>query len=299
MPEFAKATPEEILASPAWTMPCRLGDRQCIMRLDGIRPSETLDLAIRLEDESHVLSFAPSPSFPELSAIWPSRADVPEAILLALVEKDCGKLLQLVENAVRRQLKIEGLAPSDAKTDAKQIFAQIIPTDGNEPLLSFALDASPAILSALGQLRFIDTSNDSIRSISLPAEIEYASFQLSETDAVALAAGDSLLLPEVGSVPPRVIASHSFALGGTGVVTWEDDGLARICAADAIQISLGTLFDAEGNGATDGRSAPNIPAVPPENAALKLVRQGKTLASGRFVHLAGAPAFSIDAVMRP
>ena len=123
LPQWADAAPEALLDSPAWAMPCRLGEDSTALRAADVKPCDTLNLAVLLDGERHVLSIADSPRFADIHALWPSRADVPEPILLALVEKECGPLLQLVENAVRRQLKIEGLATDGP--DARTVFAQV------------------------------------------------------------------------------------------------------------------------------------------------------------------------------
>ena len=149
LPKWANAAPESLLESPAWAMPCRLGDASATLRAAEVRPGESLDLAVLLDGERHLLSIADSPRFADLHALWATRAEVPEPILLALVEKECGVLLQLVENAVRRQLKVEGLA-SDGP-DERTIFMQV------EDVV-FGLTRSPVVEAALGQLRFVDTA---------------------------------------------------------------------------------------------------------------------------------------------
>ena len=40
LPDWSKATPDQLLASPAWTLPCRLGDTPCGLRLDAPRPAD-------------------------------------------------------------------------------------------------------------------------------------------------------------------------------------------------------------------------------------------------------------------
>ena len=285
LPECAKATSEAILASPAWTMPCRLGDVQCTMRLDAERPADTLDLLIRFESEEHVLSLADSETFPQLHAVWQSRADVPEPVLLALVEKDCGPLLQLLENAAHRQLSVQGLAKEPAGDDS--LAARLV-SEGRT-IAVFKLTPSASLTSALGVLRFIDSSNPAVRESVLSAEVEYASFALPAADLVALSSGDSLLLPEVGSVDPRVIVDGRFAVTDAGVSTWTDDGMLRVVRSEPISVSVGELMDA----ADGGRTAEPQPS--PESP-LRLVRQGKTLATGRFGKLASQSAFIVDAV---
>ena len=286
LPEWANASPDAIMSSPAWAMPCRLGAKHCIMRLDAVRPAETLDLAVRFENEDHLLGIAPSQAFPEISAVWNSRADVPEPVLLALVEKDCGELLQLLENAVRRQLKIVGIANS-GESGQRTLAAQISPSDESEPIV-FTLDVSPGITEVLGQLRNIDVTHPSVRTARIPSETEYATFALSAAEISSLASGDVLLLPEVGTIPPRIVAAGKFAISSAtaGTTPWNDEGLLRVCAAESSTIELGALFDA------DAEPAPAIPP-PQENAPLKLVRQGETVASGRFGSLSGQRAFLV------
>lgn len=287
LPKWAKASNDDILSSPAWAMPCRLGSRQCTMRLDAVRPAETLDLAITLESEAHVLGIAPSPAFPELAAVWDSRADVPEPVLLALVEKDCGELLQLLENALRHQLKIAGIARSADGEGARKVYAQISIPDNDAPIV-FSLDLSPMVTASLGQLRYIDAAHPDIRGSRAAAEVEYASFALSAADMASIATGDALLLPETDTIPPRIIVDKKFSLSEAGVAAWKDEGLLRVCAAEDSSIDLGAIFDMEAGGSSA------LPKPPAENAPLRLVQNGKVVATGRFGALAGQRAMFID-----
>lgn len=280
MPKWAAATPADIVASPAWAMPCRLGDAACTMRLDAIRASDTLDVAIKLEDEPHVLSLVDTPQFADLHRIWASRSEVPEPILLALVEKECGPLLQLVENAVRRQLKVVGLSPDGPGEDA--LFAQV---EG----VSFGLSRSNAVVAALGQLRFIDVGHASVRDEEIAAETEFASFTLPAEDRAALSVGDDVLLPEIGSVPPRLVADGRFLVDGNGVSRYSDDGRLRVLDADSRTISLGLLFD-------QAQTPSEIEAGEPSQ--LRIVSSGKTVATGHLGKLAGQNVFVVEAVDR-
>ena len=124
LPQWTKLDQDAIVDSPAFAMPCRLGEENVTLLLGAVRPADAIRLSITIEDEPHVLSFARSPRFRELDAIWDGLADVPEPIVLALVEKDAGPVLQLVENAVRRKIRLVGLAESDA-ADAREFVAQI------------------------------------------------------------------------------------------------------------------------------------------------------------------------------
>lgn len=283
LPRWAKATSREIVASPAWAMPCRLGDVQCAMRLDATRPADTLDISVVLEDEPHVLSIIDTPRFPDLHRLWASRTDVPPPILLALVEKECGPLLQLVENASRRQLKVLGLADTQGGDGAERLCARIL--DGDEELLSFAITSSQSLLDAFGKLSFIDTAHPSVREESMPAESEIAIFALSAEDLASLAPGDSLLLPEVGSMSPKFIVDNRFVVDETGVSPFRDDGRLRVLDAEPRTVTLGYLFD--------HAQSPAAPEAPTP-AQLRLVASGKTIATGNLATLAGQSVFAIS-----
>ena len=289
LPQWAKATADNLLASPAGAMPCRLGEQNCTMRLDALRPSETLDLLVRLGTEEHVLGLCDSENLGELHAVWPTRAEVPEPVLLALVEKECGMLLQLIENAVRQQLSIVGIAPSPRDPDEQALFAQIYSAEGG-PVCSFSLSSSTTLVSALGQLRFLDATHPAIRDCMLSADMEFATFALPTTDLAALAPGDALLLPELGTLPPRKVVAERFLVSENGVIGWKDDGALRVLATEPIAMTVGELLDLAVGNATSPTSQ-SLPA----NTPLRLVRFGKTLAVGRLDVVGTQQAFVIDA----
>ncbi len=289
IPRWSSATPESLLASPAWAMPCRLGERQCVMRMNAIRPADVMPLDIAFENEPHVLGIADSALFEDLHAIWPSRTEVPEPILIALVEKNCGPFLQLLENAVRRQLKIVGISKAPPAEDAA--CAQVSDADGN-PLFSFTLDMSPNIVSTLGQLRNIDSSHASVRDETLPSETEYATFALPTGDISSFDPGDALLMPEIGTIPPRQIVDGRFVLSESGISAWKDEGMLRVCSAETSPIASGTLLDA-GSGSSPARQE-----TPAENTQLKLIRMGKTLATGHLCKIGDQHAFVAEMVNR-
>ena len=203
LPQWTKLDAEAIVDSPAFAMPCRLGDESTTLVLGATPPADAISLSITLDDEAHVLSLGRSPRFTELEAVWDSRADVPEPILLALVEKDAGTVFQLIENAVHKRLKLVGLATPDSP-DGRTLVAQVDD-------IVFAITRTPAVVSAIGNLRNLDLSHESIRSTSLRVVTEYAAFALPQTDIDGLEVGDAVLLPEIGTVPTGLIVDGRFA----------------------------------------------------------------------------------------
>jgi len=297
LPGWADATPGQILSSPAWALPCRFGDTAGVLRLDAVRPADTLDLRIAFENEEHVLGIADSPLFGELHAVWPSRADVPEPILLALVEKECASLLQLVENAARRQLRI--VSPVRDAAAGDDSWAARVVANGND-LAVFTLSRSPALEAALGQLRHVDVSHPSVRERALSAEVELASFSLNAGETPET--GDALLLPELdlasGAASVRVVAEGLFsAQAATGVTAWQDDGRCRLLRAERAVVPFGVLADFA-SGQVSWEESAELAALGAisEGLEVSLVLRGRHLAAGRLVRLGDRTAMQIDAV---
>lgn len=273
-PQWHDAKSADILSSPAWAMPCRLGDTQDVMRLAAMRPADVLPLAVRFEDEPHVLGLTPSPRFPELERVWSSISEIPEPIILALVEKECGAFLQMLENAVRRQLKIDGIS-KDSSGTGEHVLALSVAD------VTFTLSRTPTVVNAFGVFRNLDLTHPSIRETPLEAECEYAAFALPQADVDSLAPGDALLLPEIGTVKPRLVVAGCLAMDESGVSAYVEDEMLRIRATAPFSVTLGSLFD--GNAAAPEAASP-----------LKMVSGGRTLAFGRLDTLAGQRAFVVE-----
>ena len=60
LPPWDKATPEDIVASPAWAIPCRMGETQCAIKMAEVAPVDTIDVSITLEGNQYVLSISNS-----------------------------------------------------------------------------------------------------------------------------------------------------------------------------------------------------------------------------------------------
>ena len=303
LPPFRDWSPAEILASPAWAMPCRLGSEEGRLVCDGaLLPADPLRLAVRFADEPATLALADSPLFPELHALWSARADVPAPILLALVEKECGPLLQLLENAAGRQLAVDGLADGEA-VDGKAFSLR---RATGEELCSFALALPPAVLESFGALRNLDVAHAAVRDAAFPAGVQLAAPTLSSADLESVAPGDHLLLPEVEaadgpggrflSCPNAVlIVDDRLAAGSAGIAPWSDPGVLRVVLTDPASIPFGDLADLAA-GATDHSSFVLRHSSLREGAPLALLRGLATLASGRLSTVAGQFSFSIESV---
>jgi len=277
LPQWSRLSAEAIVDSPAFAMPCRLGDETATLVLGAMPPADAISLSITLDDEAYVLSLGRSPRFKELESVWDSRADVPEPILLALVEKDAGLVFQLIENAVHKRLKLVGLGASDSP-EARNLVAQVAD-------VVFAITRTPAVVSAIGNLRNLDLSHESIRSTPLRAVAEYAAFALPQSDVAGLEVGDAVLVAEIGTIPPVLVVDGRFTVGEGGVSRHDAGELVRVVDAERKDVTLGDVFDAA--------ESPRAPDAKP-SGPLKLVVGSKTIATGRLDRLGNQPAFVVE-----
>ena len=270
-PGISEASAEDIFAHPAWAMPCQWGDEKCILRKAAAKPRDVIGIAITLDDDVHFLGIGNRASFPDLHELWPRKSELPPALVLALVEKECGELLQLIENAARRQVRVTGLDDPEKRAGAIA-FEAVSLADGSVKS-SFAFDARPSTVRTFGQLRFLDANHESIRSMERPARAVYATFDLPDSDVAGLAAGDCLLLPELES-----------GVAGEWRCGLPDDGRFRVVSREEHPISFASFADG---------ALPPLPSP----AALELYRGQAAVARGRFGSLCSKPAFVTEEVL--
>jgi len=117
-PGISDAPAEELFAHPAWAMPCQWGDERCSLRRAAAKPRDVIGIAITLDDDPHFLGLGNRETFPDLHDLWARKAELPPALILALIEKECGDLLQMIENVARRQVGVTGLDDPEKRSGA-------------------------------------------------------------------------------------------------------------------------------------------------------------------------------------
>lgn len=260
-PGWARAGAETILSSPAWRMQVRLGTGHAVMTADG--PGEdALCLDITFDGEPFVLALYDSPLYPDLHLLWSRRAELPREIVLALVEKECGEVLAMLENLVRRQLGVKGISES---APAGRSYAVSVPTGGS---LVFALDFPPEALQGFARLENLDTNHPSIRELTRPARVDYTSLMLTEEECRTMAAGDFLLLPE------------NFPSTASWTVEPPAEGPVHVVSAAETEISFGAFADDD------------LPPIPPPSV-LVLAEGDRTLFPCELTVLGEAKAIRI------
>lgn len=264
-PTWKKAGAAKVLASPAWRFRVMLADEErWIVNAADEEASDRMWVELAFEDERHVLGISDSEMFPNLHLLWAKRDRLPAEVRMALVEKECGSLLQMLEDLFRKQLSIVGFAEGEGDRKTRAFELQGEAGFGDETAIRFAVDLSPAMELELGRVENLDTGHESIRGMVRDAEAEYAEFALPE-DAT-LSSGDMLLLPD---------ESESRWL--TDVPA--DDGAVRVLADRTLSLTFAELVD-------------GLPPVP-DAETFKIVRAGQTVATAVRSNVGTHPAFKI------
>lgn len=261
-PGWANANAEKVLSSPAWRMNAEFDGIPATVVRAAEPLADALWVEIALDDEPHALGLGAATDFHDLDRLWARRADLPREVLLALVERECGKVFQTVENVFRRRLEVRGIAAAGDGATAFEIRTEV-------GVHAFALDLTPSLLQTLGQLRNLDTDHPSVRAMSRPAEVEYAAPTLAEEEVAALAPGDCLVIEDAAAV-------------------WRVAGDA---APDAIRIVDAAAGELTFEQLVEGSRPPL-----PEAAAPVLVRGAAALAELEFCRVGVARAARVRSV---
>lgn len=246
-PELQRAGAETILSMPAWGVVARAGETRLKVTTLADQLADPLVLDVTLDGEPHRLAIADSPAFPDLHRLWAARAGLPEALVLALVEKECGGLFLLIESLTRKLFGLKGLATS---AEGLRPFAAA----GAGASLTFSLDLSPELVNELGRIENLDPAHESIRALTRPARAVHGLVLLTDEELAALQPGDFVMLPE--------------DFGGTA--KWET--VEALAASEAIAV-------VEPQAAELSFAALADEAYPPlpELTHAELVRGGRTL----------------------
>ena len=197
-PGISEASADELFAHPAWAMPCQWGDERCILRRAAAKPRDVIGIAITLDDDPCFLGLGNRETFPDLHDLWTRKAELPSALILALIETECGDLLQMIENVARRQVGVTGLDNPEKRSGAIA-FEVVSPADGSIRA-SFVLDVKPSVARMFGQLRFLDVGHESLRGMTRPAKAVYATFDLPPEGAAGIAAARAAAAAGCGSI---------------------------------------------------------------------------------------------------
>lgn len=188
-PGWSNANAETILASPAWGMSVLYVGNPATLTCRTEPVTDALAIRVAFDDEEHVLALGDSAAFPDLHFLWAQRAALPREVLLALVEKECGGVFQLLEDVTKRLFSVRGLAETCPEN------LRVFHLEAGGETIDFALGLSPSLTLALGDITHLDLRHPTIRTLTRPAFAEYAVWAPGVVECASLAVGDFLLLP--------------------------------------------------------------------------------------------------------
>ena len=255
-PDWEHASLETVLASPAWRMPMRYGETATtLVRADAL-PDDAISLAVTFDGTPAVLALADSALYPDLHLLWSRRADLPSALVLALVEKECGNLFALLEKLTRRQFGVTGFA--DAPGARSYAFA----VAGLPAPLAFALELPAELLPVFGDLACLDPAHPSIRGAVREIRADYGALAVTDDELAALAPGDFLLSPgetaaQWLTAPPADGAAHVLAAAAQTATfaAFADEALPPVPAPADLVVVKGGRVRARVVPATVGEAA--------------------------------------------
>ena len=268
-PTWRRAGAGKILASPAWRLDVMLGDRRGVLRIVPSEEEEYLWLEVDFEGERHWLGVPDQPAFDELHRVWSLRDRLPAEVRLALVEKDCGPFLQMLEDVMRRQLSIVGFAEGEPPLGVRR-FEVTFP-GGEDEGVRFALDLSSSMEIDFGRMENLDLSHEAIRSLSRDVEAEYAELELPAEALGSLGADDLLLAPQ--EAEPRWL------------LELPDDGRVHVLAEKPMSLTFAQLVDGD------------VPV--PAADAFRLASSHGTIAQLAQAQVGTHPAYKVSDVPPP
>ena len=263
-PAFEKVNAETVFASPAWRLETVCGEMPAVLTKAETSATDLLWVSVTLEDEAHVLGIGDSEAYADLHLLWARRKDLPNELLLALVERECGDLFQVLEKVFRRRFQIKGLADGEPSGGGAGFR---LTADGTA--YAFALDLSPLLVMELGKLKYLDPGHEAIRALRRPAWAEHASVELLESECAALAEGDCIILPE-GTEP-------------VWRVTAPEDDLVHVRSEAAGEVTFAQMADDD------------WPALP-EPGRIVLLKGGQPVARGSLATLGLQRVFKVEEV---
>ena len=263
-PAFEKVNAETVFASPAWRLETVCGEVPAVLTKAETSAPDLLWVSVTLEDEAHVLGIGDSEAYADLHLLWTRRNDLPDELLLALVERECGDLFQVLERVFRRRFQIKGLTGGEPSggTAGFRLTAE-------GTAYAFALDLSPLLVMELGKLKYLDPGHAAMRALHRPAWVEHATVELLEAECAALAAGDCIVLPE-GSKP-------------AWRVTVPEDDLVHVRSEVAGEVLFAQMADDD------------WPAFP-EPGRIVLMKGGRSVARGSLATLGLQRVFKVEEV---
>jgi len=304
-PGLAKISAEEVLASPAYRIPCVWQEEKAALVFGGKRPVLALGVCLQMAQEEQVLGIAQGAKLPTLASLGEQWEELPRDLALAAIEQDLGELFGVLEEVTQHQLSVKGLVAVDDPRFVTARNLSIVQGNG-EDVLDFLLSLSPAMVKNMGNLKYLQLNHPELSNMALKARVEVAEFAVEPSDLAGMKAGDAFELSEMsGSGPWKVLVlvgntysvlgtctSKSLVLSSSPIQVKNSDNLVHIMVQGTFMVSLENMLALVNKGGTAEISF-GI------GATLDVEVGGKVLASGRLEHVGDTTLLLLQHVEAP
>ena len=289
---------EERVRHPAWAW-----QGTGLFATAEVFPTECLWLRVRGSADFLTLGLPLQAGFPTLERLFANRFSLPEALVLAAVERDGGPFFNALSHLFGVTLQVEGLVA--APEDAASLWCGTW-QGGEAPPMTCCLVLTPAVAERMASVGHWVALHPSLAQECVRTQLLLAQFPLMTEERATLSVGDAIALPEwteaVGErratlrfpallhVPMAQIASGAWVPMGEPAPLPEDEvGMCSVVFASPLQLSVGQLLAWCRGSFEEG-------VMVAQSSQLVLEANGRRLAWGRLERFGAQAVLLIDGV---
>ena len=289
---------EERVRHPAWAW-----QGTGLFATAEVFPTECLWLRVRGSADCLTLGLPLQAGFPTLERLFANRFSLPEALVLAAVERDGGPFFNALSHLFGVTLQVEGLVAAPEETAS--LWCGTWQGVEASPI-TCCLVLTPAVAERMASVGHWVASHPTLAQESVRTQLRLAQFPLMAEELAALSVGDAIALPEwteaVGErratlrfpallhVPMAQVASGAWVpMGEPAPLPEEVVGMYSVVFASPLQLSVGQLLAWCRGDVEEG-----VMVAQPSQLVLEV--EGHRLAWGRLEHFGAQAVLLIDGV---
>ena len=268
-----------------------------------VLPTECLWLRVRASVDSLTLGLPLQAAFPTLERLFANRFSLPEALVLAAVERDGGPFFNTLSQLFGVTLQVEGLVAAPEETASLWCGTW----QGTEASpITCCLVLTPAVAERMASVGHWVASHPTLAQACVRTQLRLAQFPLMAEELAVLSVGDAIALPEwteaVGErraslrfsallhVPMAQVASGAWVpMGEPAPLPEEDAGMCSVGVASPLHLSVGQVL-----AWCRGDFEEGVMVAQPAQLVLEV--NGRRLAWGRLERFGAQAVLVIDGV---
>lgn len=289
---------EERVRHPAWAW-----QGTGLFATAEVFPTECLWLRVRGSADFLTLGLPLQAGFPTLERLFANRFSLPEALVLAAVERDGDPFFNALSHLFGVTLQVEGLVAAPEETASLWCGTW---QGGEAPPMTCCLVLTPAVAERMASVGHWVASHPTLAQECVRTQLLLAQFPLMAEELATLSVGDAIALPEwteaVGErratlrfpallhVPMAQIVSGAWVpMGAPAPLPEEESGMCSVVFASPHQLSVGQLL-------AWCRGAFEEGVMVTQSSQLVLEANGRRLAWGRLERFGAQAVLLIDGV---